>query len=70
MGLPVSEHETLFSTPEDLAELEALFRLHPYPKHKCFIRKGHGFFILGPSVEEVHSVFRTVVLPVLEHEEP
>ena len=25
-GLPVSERETMFSTPDDLAELEALFR--------------------------------------------
>ncbi len=42
LGLPISAHATLFSTPEDLAELEALFRSHPYPQHRCYIRRGHG----------------------------
>ena len=39
-GIPVSERETLFSTPEDLAELEALLRAHPYPQHSVYIRSG------------------------------
>ena len=37
-GIPVSQRETLFSTPEDLAELEALLRSHPYPAHTTYIR--------------------------------
>ena len=48
---PISHEATLFSTPEDLRELEQLFAAHPYPQHKCYNRKGHGFFLLGRSVE-------------------
>lgn len=32
LGLPISEHETLFSTPPDLDELEDLLNAHPYPQ--------------------------------------
>lgn len=32
LGLPISEHETLFSTPADLDELEGLLNGHPYPQ--------------------------------------
>ncbi|KIY94972.1 hypothetical protein MNEG_12989 [Monoraphidium neglectum] len=37
-GIPVSERETLFSTREDLGELEALFKAHPYPQHRVYVR--------------------------------
>lgn len=65
LGLPISRRETLFSTPEDLAELEQLFRSHKYPQHKCFIRKGHGFFIIGQDVNDVAATFGALVEPFL-----
>jgi hypothetical protein len=64
-GLPVSGSETLFSTPEDLRELEALLRAHPYPACRAYIRKGHGFFILGPSVAGARATFEALVAPFL-----
>jgi len=51
-GLPISKHETLFSTPEDLTALEELTEAYPYPEYRVYIRKGHGFFSVGMTVEE------------------
>ncbi|GLC33674.1 hypothetical protein PLESTM_000099000 [Pleodorina starrii] len=65
LRLPISPHETLFSTPEDLAELEALFRAHPYPQHRCYIRRGHGFFLLAKTVAEAGEWFERWVQPWL-----
>ena len=49
-GVPISERETLFSTPDDLEELEALFGRFPYPDHQVYVRRGHGFFVLADDV--------------------
>jgi hypothetical protein len=65
-GIPISEHETLFSTPEDLHELELLFKAHPYPEHRCFVRLGHGFFIIGSDMEDVQQTFESLVEPFLK----
>ncbi len=65
LNLPISEHETLFSTPPDLEELEALLMGHPYPAECCCIRRGHGFFILGSSVAAAERTFDRVVVPYL-----
>mmetsp|Transcript_37366 Transcript_37366/g.80466 ORF Transcript_37366/g.80466 Transcript_37366/m.80466 type:complete len:245 (+) Transcript_37366:33-767(+) len=51
LELPISHDETLFSTPEDVEALMTLFKSFPYPQHKVFIRRGHGFLILAESVE-------------------
>lgn len=102
-GLPISETETLFSTPEDLAALEQLFRRasaasyfqhpslhaaclppllllrqphrpvfhqcccrsHPYPQHRCYIRRGHGFTLLHDSVEGAARYLEEQLLPLL-----
>jgi hypothetical protein len=64
LGLPISDHETLFSTPEDLDALEALFLAFPYPQHRLYVRKGHGFFLLGQTCEEVQRVLEGVVAPI------
>ena len=64
-GLPISEAETLFSTPEDLAALEALFSSHPYPSNSCYIRRGHGFFLLAKDAASAEAKFREAVLPLL-----
>ena len=47
LGIPISHVATLFSTPEDRQQLESLFAAHPYPQHRCFVRRSHGFFLLG-----------------------
>jgi len=65
MGLPISEHATLFSTPPDLQELEALLAGHPFPQQRCFIRRGHGFFILGEDVAHAEGTFDEFVVPHL-----
>lgn len=65
LSLPISHKETLFSTREDVAALTALFQRHPYPQHRVFIRKGHGFFLLASSVAEARTLFRERIVPHL-----
>lgn len=50
LSLPISNEETLFSTPEDVHALMGLFQRFAYPDHRVFIRRGHGFLILAASV--------------------
>lgn len=63
LGLPISPEETLFSTPEDLAALEALFSRSPYPQTRLFLRRGHGFFLLADTLDEAADAVLGVVLP-------
>lgn len=65
LQLPISEHATLFSTPPDLQELEALLAAHPFPAQRCFIRRGHGFFILGEDVGHAEQTLEQLVVPHL-----
>ncbi len=52
LGVPISEEETAFSTPEDRAALTHLASRHPWPEHRMWIRRGHGFFVVGNAIEE------------------
>lgn len=52
LGVPISEEETAFSTPEDRAALTHLASQHPWPEHRMWIRRGHGFFVVGSELEE------------------
>ncbi len=48
-GVPVSRRATTASTPADREALLALLRRHPWPRHRIWIRRGHGFFAVGAS---------------------
>lgn len=52
LGVPVSPEATDFSTPADRKALLGLMAAHPYPAHRVWVRRGHGFFVLGPTVPE------------------
>lgn len=52
IGAPISSEETEFSTPEDRAALIDLVRRFPWPAHRVWIRRGHGFFVVGTEIEE------------------
>lgn len=65
LKLPCSPEETLFSTPEDLSALLLLMGRFPYPANKVYVRRGHGFFILGKDIPDAVDTFRSVVLPHL-----
>lgn len=49
---PISSEATLFSTPADYFALCRLLREHPYPQHRLFIRRGHGFLLLADSISD------------------
>eukprot|EP00451_Oxyrrhis_marina_P016301 CAMPEP_0204310496 /NCGR_PEP_ID=MMETSP0469-20131031/1757_1 /ASSEMBLY_ACC=CAM_ASM_000384 /TAXON_ID=2969 /ORGANISM="Oxyrrhis marina" /LENGTH=231 /DNA_ID=CAMNT_0051290285 /DNA_START=71 /DNA_END=763 /DNA_ORIENTATION=- len=53
LKIPISTQETLFSTKEDTDALMQLLQEFPYPANKIWIRKGHGFVILGSSIDDV-----------------
>lgn len=64
-GFPISERETLFSTPDDLVELEALFEDYHYPMHQCYIRRGHGFLVLADTVKDASGFITERLQPLL-----
>lgn len=66
LGLPCSMEETMFSTPDDLRALLDVVGRNPYPQNKIYIRRGHGFFILGKDIPDALHTFRTVVEPYLK----
>lgn len=65
-GMPISDEETLFSTPSDLVALESLFTKYPYPKNCCYIRRGHGFFLLADTVADAATSFEKMIIPLLD----
>ena len=65
LSIPCSHKETLFSTPEDMNELALLLKDYPFPLHRIFVRKGHGFVILGKTTAETVKTFDTNVLPFM-----
>jgi hypothetical protein len=58
LGIPISRKETEFSTFADKAAMFSLLKRYPYPRHKIWIRKGHGFFAAGCSIEEAFETAR------------
>lgn len=52
LGVAIADEETEFSTPEDRAALSALVKRAPWPEHRMWIRRGHGFFAVGHAVDE------------------
>ena len=62
LGVPISVEETMFSTKEDVEALRQLYRDHPYPANKCFIRNKHGFLILAQTMEEAVLTLRGLIV--------
>lgn len=58
LALPITDHETTFGTPEDLAATRTLLARAPYPHHRAWIRRGHGFLAAGASMEEACRLVR------------
>ena len=65
LGLPCSPKETLFSTPDDMYELVSLLKQYPFPLNKIFVRKGHGFLVLGKTTAETVETFKANVMPFI-----
>ena len=64
-GFPISIEETTCSTPEDTEALLELIRKYPYPENRVYIRKGHGFVLLGRDLEDATHTFRKLIVPHL-----
>lgn len=52
LEIPVSPQATLFSTSADMQAVCGMLRRHPYPEHRIWIRKHHGFVAAGKSPTE------------------
>ena len=66
LGFPCSVEETLFSTPDDMYALLSLLKENPFPLNKVFVRKGHGFVVLGKTTSETVETFKTNVVPFIQ----
>ena len=64
-GLPCSTTETLFSTPEDTNALLNIMSEFPYPDSYIYIRKGHGFMLLAPNINDAVLLFRNKIVPYM-----
>ena len=65
MGIPISSKSTLFSTPEDSEALFDLMKEAPFPESQIYIRKGHGFVLIGRNPEDVWDCFEKRLKPYL-----
>jgi hypothetical protein len=61
LALPISEHAIEFGTPEEHASMLAMLDRWPYPRHRAWIRRDHGFFLAGESLEQLSSLARSLV---------
>ncbi|KAK2144333.1 hypothetical protein LSH36_766g02051 [Paralvinella palmiformis] len=64
-GLPISHKETQCSTREDTEALITLMKQYPYPEHKVFIRKNHGFIITSASMADANMIFKSKLKPFI-----
>lgn len=61
LGLPISHHETEFSTPADREALIDLMRRSPYPEHQVYVRRGHGFFVVAGDCDAALTVTKDLI---------
>lgn len=60
----VSPKATVFSTPEDLAQVELLH--NSYPDTKIFVRLVYGFLLLADDVEAARALIRSKFEPLVQ----
>jgi hypothetical protein len=60
LGVPISETAIEFGTRADLASTEAMLRRAPYPEHRTWIRRDHGFLVAGASIAEARALVRSI----------
>jgi len=58
LALPISDRETPFGTREDLEATQALLRRAPYPTHRAWIRRGHGFLVAAATMDDARALVR------------
>ncbi len=61
LGLPCSVEETLFSTLADYEATLELLRGAPYPAHRAWIRRGHGFIAAHEDLPRALAVVRDLL---------
>lgn len=67
--LPGCKHDTCAALLPGATHLLAAVvrhprRSHPYPQHRCYIRRGHGFLLLAQSVRDAGAYLEQHVLPL------
>ncbi len=60
LGLPISLEATTFGTREDLAATRAMLVDAPYPRHRTWIRRDHGFLVAAASMDEARALVRAL----------
>lgn len=62
LEIPCSTVETLCSTKEDTVALTELIADYPYPNDQTYIRKNHGYYILGKDITDCLRVFEEKII--------
>ncbi|MFO0685624.1 MAG: hypothetical protein U0234_26420 [Sandaracinus sp.] len=60
LGLPISAEATTFGTREDLEATRAMLSAAPYPRHRTWIRRDHGFLVAAASMDEARALVRSL----------
>ena len=61
LNAPISQTRTDLSTPEDQNALFELLKAYPYPHNKFYIRRDHGFFVLGETFQDVLDLITNAI---------
>lgn len=62
LHIPCSTVETMCSTKDDTDALIQLIDVFPYPRDQTYVRKNHGYYILGKDVEDCLHVFESKII--------
>jgi hypothetical protein len=60
LGIPISESAIEFGTLEERVSMCAMLDRWPYPEHRAWIRRDHGFFAVGPALDDVVLAVRAL----------
>ena len=58
LGVVISDRAEVFGTPEDLASIAAMLDRAPYPAHRVWIRREHGFLVAAATMDEARALMR------------
>jgi hypothetical protein len=58
LGLPISDEAIEFGTQRERASMCAMLDRFPYPAHRTWIRRDHGFLTAGDDLDDVRDAVR------------
>lgn len=63
LRVPISAHAHAFGTPEELAATREMLLALPYPEHRVWLRRDHGFLLADADMAAARARMRSLVSP-------